>query len=748
MAKLGAASSNPVANVYTDGQQDAPKDSSTTSILPPQSQHINPSTKLDITNTRAVNEKSTTTTPPKINITSNKTTNKGTSIDPNRHDHGFTEDRQLRQIFRISLQNDQIKDSSGIRFFHVASLAQELEQANEPRVLTVEHLDQALTEAGTLANAAGEDVFGYLLGCWKRVCKAVRGLKSSELDGPKADGLKEARRLCLSYAVFACTMPEMFDALPKEDNPIAVHLLKEPESEFGIDADFLAEISSRFEEDESYSEVITLAIQQLSTILGTMTMNDHYKPYMTALRSLVRYPKIVVAITEMDRFVPKNESAPAIEHQTILGPWFHLSPIHPKVAENYFSSPKTRDRGYISNAQQSLRMTLRTHQGELFEITNAIIKTAKEPREKLLDWFALVLNANHKRRGLQVDPATVSSDGFMLNITAVLDTLCDPFVDAAFSKIDRVDIDYLRRRPRVSVRDETKLNADLKQSDAFYDQQLSGDNNFISELFFMTVAAHHYGSEGVSSRLTELQKTLKHMEKELERFEGERTKYLSQPRLLAVFDQRAKEFKDRIDTVHSLVYAKQGALLDDLFQARSMQFMRFVIVWVLGIASGKKLANEKLTLPLPTEVPTAFKCLPEYFLEDIVDNFKFITRHMPHIVTTTQTEELIQVCITFLACPQYIKNPYLKQGLVSILCNGVVATHTSPRGVLTDMLNGMEFCHKHLLHALMRFYVDCEMTGAHTQFYDKFNIRSEINLVIQSIWSNVLYQNRLAQEAE
>ena len=53
----------------------------------------------------------------------------------------------------------------------------------------------------------------------------------------------------------------------------------------------------------------------------------------------------------------------------------------------------------------------------------------------MLDWFALTVNKNHKRRALQVDSRAVSSDGFMFNVTVCLVQLCEPFMDATFSKV-------------------------------------------------------------------------------------------------------------------------------------------------------------------------------------------------------------------------------------------------------------------------------------------------------------------------
>lgn len=169
-------------------------------------------------------------------------------------------------------------------------------------------------------------------------------------------------------------------------------------------------------------------------------------------------------------------------------------------------------------------MTLSTHQDELFDVANRFIR-AKDSRSNMLDWLAATVNKNHKRRAMRVDAKQVSSDGFMNNVTVILDRLCDPFMDSTFSKIDRIDIDYLRRNPRVDISDETKMNADQHASDEFYATKVEGENNFISECFFLTVAAHHYGTEAAQSKLTQLQKDLKWMERELEKFETERHKY-------------------------------------------------------------------------------------------------------------------------------------------------------------------------------------------------------------------------------
>lgn len=168
----------------------------------------------------------------------------------------------------------------------------------------------------------------------------------------------------------------------------------------------------------------------------------------------------------------------------------------------------------------------------------------------------------------------------------------------------------------------------------------------------------------------------------------------------------------------------------------------------MRLVSGADFPRQPLNLPLPEAQPEVFKCLPEYFVEDIVDHFKFLTGTIPQIVTPNQCDELIMICITFLRCTEYIKNPYLKSGLVAILFHGVLPMRGHPNGILGNLLNSLPFATKHLLHALMRFYIECEFTGAHGQFYDKFNIRYEIFQVIKCVWGNPVYRDQLATEAK
>lgn len=443
------------------------------------------------------------------------------------------------------------------------------------------------------------------------------------------------------------------------------------------------------------------------------------------------------------------QSAPGIEKNTILGPFFRLSPLQQEVTKVYFLGPRTMDKARIQTSQNALQMTLWAHQVDLKTIINAFVRASTEARNRVLDWFAYIMNVNHKRRALQVDPRELSSDGFMVNVTVILDCLCEPFMDTTFSKIGRIDVNYFRRNPRVDIRNETKLNADQAQSDAFYAQKVDGESNFITEVFFLTLAAHYYGSDATNAKLKGLDRDIKYFEKHLATMEAERVKLVNRPEQMRLLDEAVKRHTAVLERAMALKFAIEGVLLEARTQSRTLLFMRYVIVWLLGVASQTTYTPETwLKLPLPAEQPEAFRCLPEYVLQVVVDNFKFVFRYIPQIMFSAVGEEVIALCLTFLESSEYIRNPHLKSSLVTLLAQGTWPTYHVKKGILGDFLTNSKFANEYLLHAIMKFYIECESTGANTAFYDKFNIRYEIFQVIRCVWTNDVYRQQLIQSSK
>ena len=119
------------------------------------------------------------------------------------------EDNTLSEIFRVTLDPEHQKDIHGHRLRFLQGTRQDIEDASDEVRLSTGTLDQALLEA---ASTLGKSVtpLDYLLSCWKRVTKEWKPIRKIGEQDPKFVVVKEARRLCMSYCIFAITMPDMF----------------------------------------------------------------------------------------------------------------------------------------------------------------------------------------------------------------------------------------------------------------------------------------------------------------------------------------------------------------------------------------------------------------------------------------------------------------------------------------------------------------------------------------------------------
>lgn len=128
-------------------------------------------------------------------------------------------------------------------------------------------------------------------------------------------------------------------------------------------------------------------------------------------------------------------------------------------------------REAIEASSNALRSTLASLQQLLYSIFNSIVRSSANSREGVLKVFSHVVKINSRRDGMRVDRRTVASDGYMLNSLSVLIDFCVPFMDASFSKIDKIDPEYLRKcKGRIDVSEMTKMHATQEEARDYYGQ--------------------------------------------------------------------------------------------------------------------------------------------------------------------------------------------------------------------------------------------------------------------------------------
>ncbi|KAG6864495.1 hypothetical protein C0991_009113 [Blastosporella zonata] len=662
--------------------------------------------------------------------------------------------------------------------------------------------------------------------------------------------LEKLRELIISYTGLTLQEPEMFPqpsgrpigppelvvpllSLSALSGPLLSTPTASPNALTPSDIEqFLQDLARRFEPDDELDSVLGPVVkallfhESLFRPEGLGGGDASWRGVVGGLEVLVSIKSIALMITRMDEWNPVNATAPTFERLSLLGPLCRLGVFSrewPALGQSYFSDPEKRSRDDVESSFASLRGTLKSLQSSLFQIFNTFVRAGPESREAVLQYFARVITLNSRRAGThvsqillstsgllkafvsQIDLDTVSSDCFMVNLQTVLLSFATPFMDANYSKMDRIDPLFYAQSSRIDLKDETRIKATSDEATQWENAnrdpigqrnlllgkcvlkrgRAAPEPNFISNIFYLTIATSHYGYLKTIQNFNNLAKHLEDLKRHLDQINGDGSwmgvsgaqsslstfnSHFLRPKspMQARVEAAIKQLKTEQDKIRIQQLAYQTQLNDPDFVFRSLGFTTFLSTWVIRQVDPKKThPNPPAQIPLPPGVPTSFRVLPEYIIEDIVEYFLFVVQYvirtqqsvscvMLNYMKRTSPEkfemagkiELMTFILTFLNSTWYIKNPFLKSKINDVLFMSIWGYGYERHGILGNLLNTNAMALKHLMPALMHFYIEVEQTGASSQFYDKFNARRNISHILKVVWDNPTHREALNIEAK
>lgn len=477
--------------------------------------------------------------------------------------------------------------------------------------------------------------------------------------------------------------------------------------------------------------------------LGSM----EWTTYVNAIYDCTEIKGMAANIWKIPSFNPANVSAPSFERASLLGPILHLSTFadsSPAICRDFF--PDVSAQSQVHSSQSTLRGTLHTLHGLHFKIFNNLIRSAgTESREAILAYWGSACELNKKRGAMQVRARDVCTDGFMVNLFETVMRFCEPFMDAKYSKIDRIDVEYLRRQRRFAIDDLTRLNASEVEAKEWAESAppSSSPPNFITECFFIGLRLMNLGPGKAIRTMNERGDELRRFKKRIREIEQDRSSWVGSPQAMQ-YEMFLKRGQDEVRRLESSLVASECQLLDEDFVTRLIAMICFMMTWLVRVAdSDGNHPHTTVVLPLKKEVPVHFRMLPEHIFEDVCDILLFISRYRPNALYETAKNDLVTFCTTFLSSGWFIKNPFLRAKLAEILFYNVLPFGNATSGIVGDVINFHPLALQHLVPALMSFWIEAESTGSHTQFYDKFNIRYHLSRIFKTVWTNSQHKERL-----
>ncbi|XP_052197991.1 probable ubiquitin conjugation factor E4 [Diospyros lotus] len=715
------------------------------------------------------------------------------------------EDIILRKIFLVKLV-DSMETDSRVVYLEMTA-AEILSEGNDLR-LSRDLMERVLIDRLSGGIPSAEPPFQYLVGCFHRAYdegKKIANMKDKAVKSEMESVVKQAKKLAVSYCRIHLGNPELFPSLATDKSnasPLLPLILSEVSSSLdgfggggssgGVVAPpgFLEEFF-RDSDFDTLDPILRQLYEDLrGSVLKVSALGNFQQP-LRALLFLVGFSIGAKSLVNHPWWIPKGAylNGRVIEMTSILGPFFHVSalPDHtifktqPDVGQQCFSEASTRRPADLLSSFTTIKTVMNNLYDGLAEVLLCLLKNA-ETRENVLEYLGEVINRNSSRAHIQVDPISCASSGMFVNLSAVMLRLSDPFLDANLTKRDKIDPKYVFYSSRLDLRGLTAMHASSeevtewlnkenpgatdasKQNDGenrFLQSQeatSSGSNisvpsllqnkpmsacsarpkyTFICECFFMTARVLNLG-------LLKAFSDFKHLVQDISRCEDTLSTYKAMqgqspsPQLESDIARLEKEIE--LYSQEKLCYEAQILRDGELLQL-ALSFYRLMIVWLVGLVGGFKM-------PLPSDCPMEFACMPEHFLEDAMELLIFASR-IPKALDGVLLDDFMNFIIMFMASPSYIRNPYLRAKMVEVL--NCWMPRRSGSSATATLFEGHQLSMEYLVRNLLKLYVDIEFTGSHTQFYDKFNIRHNIAELLEYLWQVPSHRNawrKIAKEEE
>ncbi|KAJ6810566.1 putative ubiquitin conjugation factor E4 [Iris pallida] len=712
------------------------------------------------------------------------------------------EDIILRKIFQITLTPPP-NPNPNPKVAYLELTAAELLSESKPLLLSRHLCERVLVDRLNAADALADPPFPYLLSCYARSLDESRKISSMKDPSLRADiaaSVKEARTLIVSYSRILVGNPDMFSsssstAPPSSDllSVILAEVRSPMDGESSLAGSALAAppgFVDDFFRDADYESVEAATKDLFERLRGTVdrvSVLGNFQQPLRALLLLVGFANCAKALVNHPRWIPNEVQlfigeGRMVEIASILGAFLHISALpdykdfrsKPDVGQQCFSESSTRRPADLLSAFTTIRTVMNILYDGLGEVFLNLLKNV-DTREKVLEYIAAVIMKNSARSRMQVDPISCASSGMFVNLSAIMLRLCEPFLDANASKREKIDPRYFFYNNRIDLKQVTSIHASSEEVAAWMNnghEKNAGNNDknalhshestssgtvnyvlskakplmgctekdkysFICECFFMTARALNLGLMKALSDYKHIAQESARYEDDLSSFKAMRDQGAS-PQL----EEDIKRLEKAVELLSQQKFCYEAQILrDGALLQRALSFYRLVVVWLADLVGGFKM-------PLPSECPMEFACMPEHLIEDAMD-LLVLTSRIPKALDGFVLDDFLNFIIMFMASPSYVKNPYLRAKMVEVL--NCWMPQKSGLSSTASLFEGHQLSLDYLVRNLLKVYVDIEFTGSHTQFYDKFNIRHNIAGLLEYLWNVPSHRNawrQIAREEE
>ncbi|XP_070548264.1 ubiquitin conjugation factor E4 A-like [Ptychodera flava] len=661
----------------------------------------------------------------------------------------------IQRIFLITVDKEPVTVAMNVPSFcvYLPDLAQDnywldwdnLDQGLFERLLmpspgkhVVDTTGKDIRDSRALADANETSLLHYLLGCYQR------SLKQNKQQDSKKEMVERCRQLIISYTVTALTTPDVLNAANLQRDIVDLFREKFTAGEVDTLAVFLDKIVLRMEEDDVhdfhliFSPVLDITYDRL---LGRRSiMNSSNYVYCEILKFFTTRPPLAKVL--LAHLMPRDSNNGRDYEKNSLGCLLSLSCLvnTERGPYEFFDSPSRSTQQQHQATESSLWQPISVLNEKLYQVFFGMLKSSPEVKNDFLQWLGDCLQANSGRAkiwSIMGNRQQFATDSFMMNLGTVLLQLCKPFISPnASEKLLKIDPTYTK----VSKENAKDAGVHMKglPSETSLGQLEENEGtpvttkssyNFTTEIFFMTHKCLQLGFHCVYTQFTRLTRDLNRIQRA----------YEDSRRITGGENEVIQKIREEMDRGMTMFLCMKAALLEP----QNLQ-----LFFDLVIATSRLLNHYAVTdsietlvtpsLPLPDHKSRILTCIPELFVDNMVDLMLVLNRFSHSIIQDYGEilHHLVSFIILFMGSPERMRNPHLRAKMAEIL-ECVMPNDppkTGPSIYDREQLFIDNPLAKMLTTSLIHVFVSIECTGDPNQFEQKFNYRRPMYRIMDHIW--------------
>ncbi len=348
---------------------------------------------------------------------------------------------------------------------------------------------------------------------------------------------------------------------------------------------------------------------------------------------------------------------------------------------DFFEEPSKQPSSVHTSTESRIWNGLDVLHDIVHDILKSLFKVNDEVKHLALMWIGDCFKANAGRGKMWTGQMgallsnSLASDGFFLNLGAVLLKFCLPFTKSlANPKIMKIDPTYTSVKCVVSE-DAFGKNIHLRDADketflipaTEEEKEADGMNvpyGFVTDLFFLTHKCLDLGFRVVHEKFVKLNQNLGRQQqgyREIVAREGPNSPF-------AETVHRKMEEQMTIYLSHKAALLVPSVIDAALFLSAATG--SWMVQAALNTTSAKLSVVNQISFPLKIDViPPAMKHIPEFVMENICENLLLVKRFTPISFeqNSAYLPPLMDFILTFMGSPKWVKNPHLRARLAECL---------------------------------------------------------------------------------